>query len=84
MALKSPDFSYREKDGIILYVKSFPFKVGHLDIALNTTMSLSFQHFRVHNTQIYKYIKLKKASAIKKSNKSPYKSNVHVYHEQKI
>ena len=47
-ALKSPDFSYREKDGIILRVKSFRFKVGHLDIALNTTMSLSFKEGLSH------------------------------------
>ena len=62
MALNLPDFSYREKDGKYVHIKHFKFSVGHLGLlnaqqirsklcsVLNSTISLSFQHFHVHNT----------------------------------
>ena len=62
MALELPDFSYREKDGKYVHIKHFQFSVGHLGFAkrptnkikvvsvLNGIISLSFRHFRVHNT----------------------------------
>ena len=61
-ALNLPDFSYREKDGKYVHIKHFKFSVGHLGFlnaqqirsklcsVLNSTISLSFQHFPVYNT----------------------------------
>ena len=37
MALKLPDFSYREKDGKYVHIKHFQFSVGHLGFAKRPT-----------------------------------------------
>ena len=59
MALELPDFSYREKDGKYVHIKHFQFSVVLLNApqirsklfsVLNGIISLSFRHFRVHNT----------------------------------
>ena len=62
MALKLPDFSYREKDGKYVHIKHFNLVWGTLVFqnapqirsklfsVLNGIISLSFWHFRVHNT----------------------------------